>query len=183
MTFPLPQVAAQMRERRRLLQWTLAVMAGGLAPRADAEGTPTRRPWPARRATPRVDLPGLRLADLKGQVVLLNFWASWCEPCRAEMPSLETIAAQLTAEGLAVIAVNFKESEATIRRFTQSTSLALPVARDADGAVAKAFGVNIFPTTVAIARNGRAAFSVIGAVDWASAPAQPWISELLRQRA
>jgi len=171
----MPPLALQ---RRRALLWALGTWAG----LAHAEDPPARRPWPARKPTPKVDTPGLRLADLQGRVVLLNFWASWCEPCRSEMPSLETAAQKLAPEGLAVVAVNFKESEATIRRFSEATPLALPVARDPDGAVAKSFGVSIFPTTVAIARNGRAAFSVVGAVDWAADPAYRWVSELLRPR-
>lgn len=176
---PVP-LAPDRRARRRLLLGALAGSAAALPWPAMAQEPPNRRRWPARRTTPRVDIPGLRLAELKGRVVLLNFWASWCEPCRSEMPSLEALAAQLGPQGLAVVAVNFKESEATIRRFSTSTSLALPVARDADGAVAKAFGVGIFPTTVAIGRDGRAAFSVVGTVDWAAPPARPWIEELLR---
>lgn len=163
--------------RRQALLCALATCAG----LARAEDPPERRSWPARKPTPRVDTPGLRLADLQGRVVLLNFWASWCEPCRSEMPSLEAAAQRLAPEGLAVVAVNFKETEATIRRFSESTPLSLPIARDPDGTVAKAFGVGIFPTTVAIARNGRAAFSVVGAVDWAADPAYRWVSELLRQ--
>jgi len=167
--------------RRRLLRWTLGACTA-LAGVAHAQDSATRRPWPARRPTPRVDVPGLRLADLTGRVVLLNFWATWCEPCRSEMPSLQTLAQRLAPEGLSVVAVNFKEAEAAIQRFTQASPLSLPVARDPDGDVAKSFAVNIFPTTVAIARNGRAAFSVVGAVDWTGDPAYRWVADLLAQR-
>jgi thiol-disulfide isomerase/thioredoxin len=167
--------------RRLLLHWALGACAGA-AGLARAEEPPTRRPWPASKPTPRVDVPGLRLADLRGRVVLLNFWASWCEPCRSEMPSLEAAAQRLAPGGLRVIAVNFKESDAAIQRYTQTSPLGLPIARDAEGAVAKSFGVSIFPTTVAIARNGRAAFTVVGAVDWSSDPAYRWATDLLAPR-
>jgi hypothetical protein len=78
-----------------------------------------------------------------------------------------------------VVTVNFRESEATIRRFVASLPLALPVLRDADGAAAKSFGVRIFPTTVAVARTGRAAITVVGEADWAEAPAREWVASLL----
>jgi thiol-disulfide isomerase/thioredoxin len=119
------------------------------------------------------------LAAQRGQPVLLNFWASWCEPCRNEMPTLEQLAARHQAEGLRLLAVNFQEADAAARRFVQATHLTLPVLRDVDGAAARSLGVNIFPTTVAINRHGRAVFSIVGACDWGSLAVERWVSELL----
>ena len=112
--------------------------------------------------------------------MLLNFWASWCEPCRSEMPALELLAARHQAQGLQVIAVNFRETEAAIRRFIETTALSLPVLRDSDGAAAKAFGVSTFPCTVAINRQGRVLSTLVGEVDWRSAPARNWVAAVLR---
>jgi len=136
-------------------------------------------------ATPAVQLnladgTPWNLAAHKGQPVLLNFWATWCEPCRTEMPLLEQLAARHQAQGLQLLAVNFQESESVVRRFVQSTNLKLPVLRDADGAVARAMGANIFPTTVAINRQGQAVFSVVGGCDWSRAPVSRWVEELVQ---
>jgi len=143
-----------------------------------------RKPWPGNRATPALELNGLdgtpwRLADERGHPLLLNFWATWCEPCRAEMPSLEKLAASRAVTGLRVVAVNFKEGEPAIRRFLSNTSLRLPVVRDADGSAARAFGINIFPSTVAIDRRGRTLFILVGELDWAGEEAAAMIRPML----
>jgi thiol-disulfide isomerase/thioredoxin len=143
-----------------------------------------RKPWPNNKPTPAVQLSHVdgspwRLADERGHPVLLNFWATWCEPCRAEMPSLEKLAAAQQVFGLRVIAANFKEGDPAIRRFLTNTSLQLPVVRDADGAAAKAFGINIFPSTVGIDRRGHTRFILVGEFDWAGDKAAEMIRPLL----
>ena len=144
-------------------------------------------PWPAKRPTPALVLPrwqgGTRdLAELRGRPVLLNFWASWCPPCVVEMPSLELLATRFEAEGLEVLAINFRETDATVRRFIEQTALSLPVLRDRDGGAAKAFGVRIFPSSIAIGRDGLAKFSVTGEVDWMGAEAHRWLAPILAPR-
>ncbi len=169
------------RTRRLAL---LQLLALGL-PAAAAEPPPLRQPWPRRQPLPAVELPGLdgapgwRSADAKSGPTLLNFWASWCEPCRSEMPSLEKLAAAHAKDGLRVVAVNFREPEAAIRRYLAAAPLALPVVRDEGGAAARVFGVRIFPSTVAIARDGRVAFTLVGAADWQAEPVRGWIDALL----
>ena len=142
------------------------------------------RRWPPGQPAPELTLADSagktwKLADARGKVVIVNFWASWCEPCRAEMPSLELLAQRHEADGLLVLAVNHRETDAAIRRFLQTMPVSLPIARDGDGATSRSFGVRIFPTSVLIARNGRAAFSVIGELDWTGAQARQWIAPLL----
>lgn len=169
-----------MLGRRALLALAGAAAVAPLPLAAEA----LRRPWPKGRPTPAVALPGFEgpawsLASARGQVVLLNFWASWCEPCRSEMPSLELLAQRHEKDGLQVLAVNFRETDAALRRFMQSLPISLPILRDSDGALARAFEVRIFPTTVAIGRDGRARFSVIGELDWNGPEARQWVAELL----
>lgn len=176
--------------RRRLLQaagWPLlapwAALWSPAGQAADADAL-TLRAWPARQATPALTLPSWeggtwQLAAHKGQPVLLNFWASWCEPCRAEMPSLELLATRHEAQGLQVMAINHRETDAAVRRFVDATALSLPVLRDVDGGAAKAFGVRSFPSTVAINRQGRVASIVIGECDWASPAARRWVAAVL----
>ncbi len=170
--------------RRR--QWLALAAAAATPVAASPEATPgaERRPWPPGRPTPPLVLPAWEgpawsLASARGQVVLLNFWASWCVPCRDEMPSLELLAERHAADRLQVVAVNFRETDGAIQRFLDQTALSLPILRDADGAAARAWQVRIFPTTVAIGRNGRAAFTAIGEVDWTGAAARAWVAPLL----
>lgn len=168
--------------RRQLVTTALAL---GALPLGAQEPGPKPQPWPSGRAVPALDLPGFdgpawRLADARGQVVLLNFWASWCEPCRAEMPSLELLAERHLKDRLAVVAVNFRETDASIKRYLAQWPITLNIVRDADGAAARAWGVRIFPTTVAIGREGRPAFTVTGEVDWTGAEARRWLAPLLK---
>ena len=111
--------------------------------------------------------------------MLLNFWASWCEPCVTELPTLELLAARHELDGLEVMAVNFRETDAAIGRFIERMPITLTILRDADGGAAKDWGVRVFPTTLAVGRDGRAVFSVVGEVDWNGAAARPWIQALL----
>lgn len=174
-----------MRPTRRAALATLAAL-GAAGPAALAQQVPgaRKRPWPARQPVPAlrlpaVDGPDFALGAQKGQVVVLNFWASWCEPCRAEMPSLELLEQRHLAQGLRVLAVNFRESEATVRRYLAQSALSLTVLRDSDGAAARAWGVRVFPSTIVVDRNGRPAFTVIGEVDWTGATARQWIAAVL----
>jgi thiol-disulfide isomerase/thioredoxin len=140
--------------------------------------------WPRATPTPAfetLNLQGqaLRLADFKGRAVLLNFWASWCEPCRAEMPTLTALPEVYGPERLAVIALNFKEAPQRVAQFVASTAFSAPVGLDPQGAIARAWGVKIFPSTLLIDRQGRARQRVVGEVDWTSAPALAWVDRLL----
>jgi thiol-disulfide isomerase/thioredoxin len=171
--------------RRSLMRaaFASAVLAAPALAQAWADSS-QRRAWPASRPTPPVALAAWegapwRLEDQRGQVVMLNFWASWCEPCRAEMPSLELLAQRHEPDRLQVVAVNFRETDAALRRFLSTMPLTLPVLRDIDGAVAKAWGVRMFPSTAVVGRDGRAAFVVTGEVDWMTAEARRWIASVL----
>jgi thiol-disulfide isomerase/thioredoxin len=155
-----------------------ALLAGPVAAQS------VRRTWPSRKPTPRLQLPAVdgaqwQLAGERGHAVLLNFWASWCEPCQAEMPSLERLAQAQGDSGLRVVAVNYREGEAAVKRFLAKMPLQLPVVRDADGAAARAFDIHIFPSTVAIDREGRVRFIVTGEFDWGGAPGMEAIRPLL----
>ena len=168
--------------RREFAAWLSALALPALG--AD-DAAALARPGPAGRPTPVLDLPGYEgarwsLAAARGRVVLLNFWASWCEPCRSEMPGLELLAERHENDRLDVVAVNFRETDAAIARFVALMPITLPILRDGDGAAARAWGVRIFPTTVAVARDGRAVFSVVGEADWTGSAARQWIAPLLR---
>lgn len=129
------------------------------------------RPWPRGKRVPPLALPltdgtPWQLSQQAGQVVLANFWASWCAPCRDEMPSLHRLARQRAADGLVVIGVNYRESAATVARFFDGLGLVLPTLLDRDGAVAAAYTPRIFPSTVVFDRRGRPVGTVVGEIDW-----------------
>ena len=167
------------RRRWMLAAACLPWVQGAFAADADAP----RRNWPRKRATPAVELAGLdgqpwRLGAARGQPVLLNFWATWCEPCRAEMPALQQLAGAHRDTGMQVLAVNYRETEGAVRRFLEKTGLELPVLLDREGAAAKSFDVRIFPSTIGIDRRGQARFVVTGEFDWSSPLAARWVAEL-----
>ena len=169
--------------RRRLLGGALGV-AGAVVWPALARAAHVLRPWPADRQVPALELNDLdgkpwRLAALKGRPVLLNFWATWCEPSRTEMPSLERLAARHERAGLLVLAVNFKEPVPTIRRFLELQPSRLTVLLDADGDAASAWTPRVFPTTVLIDRGGMPRQSVLGDLDWSGSVARELVEPLL----
>lgn len=127
-----------------------------------------------------LDGPALRLAEQRGQVVLVNFWASWCAPCLVEMPSLQALARRHGPEQLVVLAVNFKESAPTAQRFVQRTGLDLPVLLDPHGAIARQWQARVFPTTVLVAADGRVQALVRGELDWTGPQAAALVEPLLR---
>lgn len=181
---PEPDLTPPRRRRDVLRSALTAALCCGTGAPAFATPGPQPVPWPRHRPTPALALPGWdggswSLAQAKRQVVLLNFWASWCQPCRAEMPSMELLAQRHADQGFQVVAVNFRETDGAIQRFIDETGLDLPILRDRDGAAAKAFGVRVFPSTIVIGRDGQAVFSVTGEVDWTGTDARRWLAPVL----
>jgi thiol-disulfide isomerase/thioredoxin len=133
---------------------------------------------------------GLQTPDLEGRIwklpqpgraLALNFWASWCEPCRTEMPSLQLLA-DLYGDRLAVVALNFKERASTVTRFARSTGVSLPVLMDPDGSIAAALGVKVFPTTLLFGADGKPRWRVEGALDWTGPEAGRLVEGLWLER-
>ncbi|HUF43580.1 MAG TPA: redoxin domain-containing protein [Verrucomicrobiae bacterium] len=107
------------------------------------------------------------LAQYRGALVLLNFWATWCPPCREEMPSMERLNRTFGGQGLAVVAINQRENAALVSRFMKTHSLNFPAPLDMDGRVAASYRVYGIPVTYLIDNNGRAIGMKSGAHDWA----------------
>lgn len=136
--------------------WQLA--ADRQAPVADA---PSAASSPARSVAPDFTLTAadgraVSLQALRGQVVLLNFWATWCPPCKAEMPDLDALQREYAAsKGFTVIGVNMEEEAAVVTAFAESRKISFPLLLDADGQVAsKLFAVRSLPTSMIIDREG-----------------------------
>jgi cytochrome c biogenesis protein CcmG/thiol:disulfide interchange protein DsbE len=101
-----------------------------------------------------LDGRSVKLSDYRGQVILLNTWASWCPPCRAEMPDLEAYYREHKEDGFVVLAVNDEESASTVANFIQAQGFTFPVLLDPDGKVMSQYGVRGLPTSFFIDRNG-----------------------------
>lgn len=138
--------------------------------------------WPHRAATPlieSVDLQGKAwsTAELAGSVVVLNFWATWCAPCKDELPTLQTLH-DISDSQTVVLTINVREPAARASRYLQSTGMTFPVISDAKGELAKRWGVTVYPTTILIAPNGQARWRVVGDVDWSGAQANAWLADV-----
>lgn len=144
----------------------LAALVWGRVP-ADAPST-ALPPAPAvGHPAPSFSLPTLAgdaiaLADLRGQPVVLNFWASWCGPCRAEMPELQRLHDRLGPAGVVVLGVNQGEQPETAAGFMQQLGLSFPVALDQRTGVSQQYLVNSLPTTFFIDRDGVIRTTFIG---------------------
>jgi thiol-disulfide isomerase/thioredoxin len=109
-----------------------------------------------------------RLADYRGKVVLVNFWATWCEPCREELPSIERLRASLGRRPFAVLAVQMGGSPRTARDIAATLGLRFPVLLDGDSSATSAWQVNTLPTSFLVGPDGRVALRQVGEVDWSS---------------
>ncbi len=168
--------------RRTVLKSALwGLGCGGLEATAETSKFATNR-WHGNIAGfTLTDIAGKvwRNNDWEGRAVLLNFWATWCPPCRAEMPSLQQIA-DFYGRSLLVLAINVKEPPTRVQRFAQDTGNTLPLLLDATGELSQRWGVRILPTTLAISRQGKPQWRLEGEMDWASPHATTAIEGLLR---
>jgi thiol-disulfide isomerase/thioredoxin len=108
------------------------------------------------------------LSGYRGNLVLLNFWATWCGPCREEMPSMEQLSRNFGGQGFAVIAVNQRENGALVNKFMKTHGLNFTIPLDTDGRVAASYRVYGIPVTYLIDGNGQAIGMMSGSRDWAS---------------
>jgi thiol-disulfide isomerase/thioredoxin len=143
-----------------------ALLTGDMARMRVAE-----TPWqPEVDSFARRDSTRGRLSDYAGDVVVLNFWATWCAPCRAEMPSLQALQDELGGEGLEVVTVAFgRHNPAQMERFWQEAGITtLPLHLDAASELAQAMGVRGLPHSFVLDREGRVIADLPGEADWAA---------------
>ena len=141
-------------------------------------------PTPAPGAAfQRLDGGETTLADYRGRVVLLNFWATWCAPCRREMPSLDRLAGALAGEPFVVLAVSEdRGGPEKVRAFVEELGLErMEIARDPKGGLASALGVTGLPATFLVDARGRVVGSLEGPAEWDAEPAQALVRHYLAQ--
>jgi len=110
-----------------------------------------------------LDGESISLSDFKGKAVLINFWATWCDPCTSEMPYLQEIYEEWSGRELVLLAVNRGESPAKVKDFMEKLNLSFPVLLDAKTAVAQKYNVSGIPTTFFIDKDGIIQVKIIGA--------------------
>ncbi|MGH7908671.1 MAG: TlpA family protein disulfide reductase [Thermodesulfobacteriota bacterium] len=120
-----------------------------------------------------------RLADYRGNVVLVNFWATWCVPCREEMPSMQRLREKLAGRPFVVLAVNLDEPEARIRKFLSQMRVEFTILLDPGNMAARAWDARILPASYVIGPDGRIRYSVVGELDWGTDQVIGRIAELL----
>ncbi len=163
---------------------SLALLAGlvltsGAARAAGGE----LKPWRGG-ATPSLALRDLqgkehKLADYRGKVVVLNFWATWCDPCREEMPSMQRLQDKLAGKPFAILAVDYGEGAPRINEFLKKVPVRFTVLLDRDTSTATAWKVEVLPTTLVLDPQQRIRYSVTGDLEWDSQSVEDTIKKLL----
>jgi peroxiredoxin len=123
----------------------------------------------------------LSLEDLRGEVVMINFWATWCGPCRQEMPLLEQIYQRYSGLGFTLLGVNVEEHSADADRFLAETPVSFPILFDPNNEVSKQYGVRAMPSTVIVDRQGNVRFLHHGYQPGYENEYQNQIRELVRE--
>ena len=151
-----------------------------------AQPAPALAPWTGG-GTPALALRDMAggthdLAAYRGRVVLINFWATWCEPCRAEMPSMQRLRDKLAGKPFVVLAVNVDEPDASIRRFLEETRFDLPVLLDPNKTATRAWSVRVMPTSFLIGPDGRIRYRLQGDIDWSNEAVVATIAQLMSSK-
>ncbi|HEX2030072.1 MAG TPA: TlpA disulfide reductase family protein [Actinomycetota bacterium] len=174
-TVAAPEAGPEPPRRRGLLLGAVlggtGLLAALLAFGLTRDPTAIRSPLIGRPAPP-FELPALEgggtvgLSDLRGQVVVLNFWASWCAPCRQEHPDLARAWERFRDRGVVVVGVLYQDTPEAARRYVEELGGGWPLARDPGGRTAIAYGVYGIPETYFIAPDGTVAFKHVGAISY-----------------
>lgn len=123
----------------------------------------------------------LKLSDLKGKVVLLNFWATWCPPCREEIPSMMKLNSSMTGKPFQMVAVSIDEGgKPAIDAFFKESGFSLPTYRDESGASAKSYGITGVPESFIIDKQGVLVKKIVGGVAWDSPEVVSFLEGLVK---
>jgi cytochrome c biogenesis protein CcmG, thiol:disulfide interchange protein DsbE len=144
-----------------------------------------RQGEPSLRGTAEKDFPLVlggkpgRLSDLKGKVVLLNFWATWCPPCVDEAPLLNALQGRIAPLGGTVLGVSVDDDDQAYQEFVKRYELAFPTYRDTSKQIPLMYGTTMYPDTYVIDRNGKLDRKIVGPQDWSSPEMTQYLDNLL----
>lgn len=130
------------------------------------------------------DLGGkeIKLSSLKGKVVMVNFWATWCPPCKEEIPSMMKLNKSMEGKPFQMLAVSIDEGgKADVEKYFKSSGNSLPACLDSDGAVSKSYGITGVPETFIVDKSGKIQKKIVGGMDWNSAEVLSYMNELLQK--
>ncbi|MGA8367547.1 MAG: TlpA family protein disulfide reductase [Candidatus Acidiferrales bacterium] len=144
------------------------------------QGGPSLRGRVAKDFPLTLDGKPAQLSDLRGKVVVLNFWATWCPPCVDEAPSLNQLQQQIAPLGGTVLGVSVDDDASAYDNFLENYKINFPTYRDASRQIALAYGTTMFPETYIIDRHGRFDRKIIGPQDWTSAAMMAYFDSLLK---
>jgi peroxiredoxin len=170
-----------LRIRWVVLAWVVTACLAGLGDLGAQEPRFVPSTAPAAPALELRDLSGGQhtLGAYRGRVVLVNFWATWCEYCKDEVASMKVLQEQLAGRPLAILLVNYGESPSRVREYAQHLSMKVPVLLDPGQDVARAWRVRVIPSSFVVDSDGHVRYSVIGNLDWGSEEAARTVRALL----
>jgi thiol-disulfide isomerase/thioredoxin len=119
--------------------------------------------------------------DFRGRVVLINFWATWCAPCREEMPPMNDLHQVPGFDQLAILAFSVDQSWDEVNRFMSENHFTLPVYADFDRKISTLYGTHKFPETYIIDKKGQVAFKVIGSTNWMDSEMLSYLRRLMAE--
>ncbi len=123
-----------------------------------------------------------RLERLRGRVVFLNFWATWCPPCVVEMPSMEKLHKELSNDGLVILAINFRETPEQVKAFVKKHKLTFTVLLDPEGSVFELYQAWALPVTTIVNKRREIAGRAMGSRDWDSKESEGFFRQLLAEK-
>lgn len=145
-------------------------------------GTPSLRGQTAKDFALTIDGKSTRLSDLRGKVVLLNFWASWCQPCVEEAPSLDALQKEIAPMGGTILGVSVDDDSSAYEQFLKTYNVDYPTYRDPSKQIPLSYGTTMYPETYVIDRDGRINSKIVGPQDWTSPAMTAYLDTVLRAK-
>ena len=124
----------------------------------------------------------VKLSSFTGKVVVLNFWATWCPPCREEVPSMQALYDKLGKLGFEIVAVNLQEDKAKVSSFARTNKMTFPILLDLKGEIGATYGASAIPTSYVIDRRGYAVSGIQGSLEWNTPAMEAYVKALLAEK-